>query len=212
MARRKGCRRATNVIVCKSCKRNAVCAAFAARAFASIAAFSALRAVNRFVSFLRLALARCRARVAPFAAGCAARLRAALRGAAHALRHPTRRGIALTLAAIPTLAVLVLLAFVPFTPSIGDIRKARIERPARVLSADGKLIAEFRPVNREWVPLKLISPHTVDALIATEDRRFYAHHGIDWRRTLAAALHTFGGERQGGSTITQQLARNLYPD
>jgi len=168
--------------------------------------------VNRFVSFLRLALARCRARVAPFAAGCAARLRAALRGAAHALRHPTRRGIALTLAAIPTLAVLVLLAFVPFTPSIGDIRKARIERPARVLSADGKLIAEFRPVNREWVPLKLISPHTVDALIATEDRRFYAHHGIDWRRTLAAALHTFGGERQGGSTITQQLARNLYPD
>ncbi|MDN7606012.1 transglycosylase domain-containing protein [Burkholderia multivorans] len=168
--------------------------------------------MNRFVSFLRLALARCRARVAPFAAGCAARLRAALRGAAHALRHPTRRGIALTLAAIPTLAVLVLLAFVPFTPSIGDIRKARIERPARVLSADGKLIAEFRPVNREWVPLKLISPHTVDALIATEDRRFYAHHGIDWRRTLAAALHTFGGERQGGSTITQQLARNLYPD
>ena len=130
----------------------------------------------------------------------------------HRLRHPTRRGVALTLAAIPVLGLLVLLAFVPFTPSIGDIRKARIDRPARVLSADGQLIAEFRPVNREWVPLKQISPHMVDALIATEDHRFYAHHGIDWRRTLAAGLHTFSGDRQGGSTITQQLARNLYPD
>ncbi|NIF12511.1 penicillin-binding protein, partial [Burkholderia sp. Ax-1735] len=125
---------------------------------------------------------------------------------------PTRRGVALTLAAIPALGLLVLLAFVPFTPSIGDIRKARIDRPARVLSADGQLIAEFRPVNREWVPLKQISPHMVDALIATEDHRFYAHHGIDLRRTIAAGLHTFSGDRQGGSTITQQLARNLYPD
>ncbi|VWB95492.1 penicillin-binding protein 1A [Burkholderia lata] len=130
----------------------------------------------------------------------------------HRLRHPTRRGVALTLAAIPVLGLLVLLAFVPFTPSIGDIRKARIDRPARVLSADGQLIAEFRPVNREWVPLKQISPHMVDALIATEDHRFYTHHGIDLRRTLAAGLHTFSGNRQGGSTITQQLARNLYPD
>ncbi|VWB81335.1 peptidoglycan glycosyltransferase [Burkholderia pseudomultivorans] len=168
--------------------------------------------MNRFVPFLRDSWIRCRARVAPLAAACAARARALLGRGLHALRHPTRRGVALTLAAIPVLGVLVLLAFVPFTPSIGDIRKARIDRPARVLSADGRLIAEFRPVNREWVPLKLISPHTVDALIATEDRRFYAHHGIDWRRTVAAALHTFSGDRQGGSTITQQLARNLYPD
>ncbi|KGB92936.1 penicillin binding transpeptidase domain protein [Burkholderia cepacia] len=118
----------------------------------------------------------------------------------------------MTLAALPVLGLLVLLAFVPFTPSIGDIRKARIDRPARVLSADGQLIAEFRSVNREWVPLEQISPHMVDALIATEDHRFYTHHGVDWRRTLAAGLHTFSGSRQGGSTITQQLARNLYPD
>ncbi len=148
----------------------------------------------------------------PFAAACGARFRALGAGALHRLRHPTRRGVALTLAAIPVLGLLVLLAFVPFTPSIGDIRKARIDRPARVLSADGQLIAEFRPVNREWVPLKQISPHMVDALIATEDHRFYAHHGIDLRRTIAAGLHTFSGDRQGGSTITQQLARNLYPD
>ncbi|KWB15881.1 penicillin-binding protein [Burkholderia cepacia] len=168
--------------------------------------------MNRFVPLLRDAWLRCRARVAPLAAASRARIRALCAGAWHRLRHPTRRGVALTLASIPMVGLLVLLAFVPFTPSIGDIRKARIDRPARVLSADGQVIAEFRPVNREWVPLKQISPHMVDALIATEDHRFYAHHGIDWRRTLAAGLHTFSGSRQGGSTITQQLARNLYPD
>ncbi len=105
-----------------------------------------------------------------------------------------------------------MLVLIPFTPSIGDIRKARVDAPAQVMSSDGKLLAEFKPSNREWVALADISPHMVDALIATEDHRFYEHHGLDWRRTAGAALHTFSGDRQGGSTITQQLARNLYPD
>jgi penicillin-binding protein 1A len=108
--------------------------------------------------------------------------------------------------------LLYVLVLIPFTPGIGDIRKAKVEQPARVFSADGKLLAEFKPSNREWVKLADISPHVVDALIATEDHRFYEHHGLDWRRTASAALHTFSGDRQGGSTITQQLARNLYPD
>jgi penicillin-binding protein 1A len=62
------------------------------------------------------------------------------------------------------------------------------------------------------VPLDKIAPSVVDALIATEDHRFYQHHGIDLRRTASAALSTLTGARQGGSTITQQLARNLYPE
>nr|WP_144151782.1 transglycosylase domain-containing protein [Paraburkholderia sp. BCC1885] len=128
------------------------------------------------------------------------------------LRHPTRRGVLLTLATPPALMLLYVIVLIPFTPSISDIRKARVDQPAQVLSADGKVLAEFKPSNREWVALSDISPHMVDALISTEDHRFYEHHGIDWRRTGSAALHTFGGERQGGSTITQQLARNLYPD
>ncbi len=128
------------------------------------------------------------------------------------LRHPTRRGVLLALATPPALLLLYVLVLIPFTPSIGDIRKARVDRPAQILSADGKLLAEFKPSNREWVKLADISPHVIDALIATEDHRFYQHHGIDWRRTIGAALHTFSGDRQGGSTITQQLARNLYPD
>lgn len=128
------------------------------------------------------------------------------------VRHPTRRGVLIAVAALPCLLVAYTLILIPFTPSIRDIRRARIDRPAQVLSADGKLLAEFRPANREWVPLKDVSPNVVKALVATEDHRFYEHHGIDLKRTASAALHTFSGDRQGGSTLTQQLARNLYPD
>ena len=117
-----------------------------------------------------------------------------------------------TLLLLPALFLLYVLVLIPFTPGIRDIRKAKVDQPAQIYSADGRLLAEFKPTHREWVSLKQISPNVVDALIATEDRRFYEHHGIDWRRTASAALHTFSGDRQGGSTLTQQLARNLYPD
>ncbi|NKE66348.1 penicillin-binding protein [Ramlibacter sp. RBP-2] len=122
-------------------------------------------------------------------------------------RHPWRAA-----AVLPLLPLLYVLALVPFTPGIGDIRKARTQQPAVVLTADGKELAVFRRVNREWVELREIAPHVVKALLATEDHRFYQHHGIDLRRTLAAAASTLAGDREGGSTITQQLARNLYPE
>jgi penicillin-binding protein 1A len=128
------------------------------------------------------------------------------------LRHPTRRGVTWALAAGPALLLLYALLLIPFTPGISDLRKAKSEQPAQLLSADGKELAVFKRSNREWVKLADISPQVVAALIATEDHRFYEHHGIDWRRTAGAALNTVSGDRQGGSTITQQLARNLYPD
>ncbi|CAG9189978.1 Penicillin-insensitive transglycosylase [Paraburkholderia sabiae] len=145
-------------------------------------------------------------------AGAWAHAKPLVMSALQRLRHPTWRGVGLSIAAIPALVVLYVLILIPFTPGIGDIRKAKIEQPAQIYSADGKLIAEFKPTNRVWMKLSDISPHVVDALISTEDHRFYEHHGIDFRRTAGAALHTFSGDRQGGSTITQQLARNLYPD
>ncbi|MDP3761411.1 MAG: transglycosylase domain-containing protein [Ramlibacter sp.] len=110
------------------------------------------------------------------------------------------------------MAVAYVLALVPFTPAIEDIRKFKAEQPTVVLSADGKELAVFKRANREWVRLDAISPNVLAALIATEDQRFYDHHGFDFRRTVAAALHTARGKLQGGSTITQQLARNLYPE
>lgn len=128
------------------------------------------------------------------------------------LRHPTRRGVALSLAAIPVLLLLYTLILIPFTPSIRDIQKSKSQQPASVLSADGKELALFKRANRDWVKLADISPNVVNALISTEDHRFYDHHGIDFTRTASAVLHTFGGDTQGGSTITQQLARNLYPE
>jgi penicillin-binding protein 1A len=119
---------------------------------------------------------------------------------------------AILLSVLPLLVLLYVLALIPFTPSIGDIRKAKSEAPAIVMSADGKELAMFKRANRDWVKLADISPNVLEALVATEDRRFYQHHGMDFTRILSAALHTVTGDREGGSTITQQLARNLYPE
>jgi len=124
-----------------------------------------------------------------------------------ARRYPVRAALLL-----PALLLAYVLVLVPFTPSISDLRKAKSEVPSVVLSADGAVLAEYKRINREWVPLARISPSAIDALIATEDHRFYQHHGIDFRRTVGAALSTLRGDLQGGSTITQQLARNLYPE
>jgi penicillin-binding protein 1A len=110
------------------------------------------------------------------------------------------------------LLALYILLLIPFTPSIADLRKEKADQPAILLSADGKQLATFSRMHREWVELDRISPHVVKALIATEDHRFYEHFGIDWRRTLAGAARTLSGRTEGGSTITQQLARNLYPE
>jgi penicillin-binding protein 1A len=122
-------------------------------------------------------------------------------------RHPWRAVLAVPLAlAVYTVALL------PFTPSIGDIKKAKQEQPSVVLSADGKELAVFKRANRDWVKLQDISPNVREALLATEDKRFYDHHGIDVMRTAKAVVNTIGGDVEGGSTITQQLARNLYPE
>ena len=122
-------------------------------------------------------------------------------------RYPVRAALAL-----PALVLLYVLALIPFTPGIGDLRKAKSELPSVLLASDGRVLAEYRRSNRRWVTLDKISPNIVNALIATEDHRFFSHHGIDFRRTAGALVSTLSGELQGGSTITQQLARNLYPE
>jgi penicillin-binding protein 1A len=128
------------------------------------------------------------------------------------LRHPTWRGALRVLAALPVLLLLYTLILIPFTPSISDLTKEKTAKPSVVLSADGKELAVFRRTNRDWVKLANISPNVVIALIATEDHRFYEHHGLDFKRTASSVLYTLMGRPQGGSTITQQLARNLYPE
>lgn len=126
--------------------------------------------------------------------------------------RPLRRALLWCALALPAAVLAYTLVLIPFTPSISDIRKAKSELPAQLMSVDGKLLAEYRWANREWVELDKISPHVVNALIATEDHRFYDHFGLDWRRTVSSVVHTLRGAPQGGSTITQQLARNLFPE
>ncbi len=128
------------------------------------------------------------------------------------LRHPSRRGVALAVSAVPALLLLYVLVLIPFTPSISDLRRAKTAKPSVVMSSDGQELAVFRRANRDWVKLADISPQVTAALIATEDHRFYSHHGLDFRRIASAALKTASGDTQGGSTLTQQLARNLYPE
>ena len=132
---------------------------------------------------------------------------ASRRGATWARAHPIK-----AVALLPAAVLAYVLALYPFTPSIGDIKKAKLEHPTVVMSVDGKEIASYKRANRDWVKLADMSPHVVDALISTEDKRFYDHHGMDFKRTFGALVNTLAGDRQGGSTITQQLARNLYPD
>jgi penicillin-binding protein 1A len=133
---------------------------------------------------------------------------------AWARRHPLLLVAPLPALLAAGLVVSYVMALIPLTPSIENIEKekGKIEQPSVVLSTDGKELAVFRRANREWVKLADISPNVLAALIATEDHRFFEHRGLDLRRTVAAALHTLRGDVQGGSTLTQQLARNLYPD
>lgn len=95
-------------------------------------------------------------------------------------------------------------------PSIQELENPRTDMASFVLSRDGEVLDSYFVENRRFVSIEEISPHTVNALIATEDHRFFNHWGIDMRRTLAIPYHVLSGNPQGGSTISQQLARNLY--
>lgn len=81
----------------------------------------------------------------------------------------------------------------------------------RILARDGSLLAE-RGVSRAFIPLDMLPPHAAEAVIAIEDRRFFMHPGLDPLGMLRAAIANVRAGRltQGGSTITQQLAKNLF--
>jgi len=122
-------------------------------------------------------------------------------------------GVALLLAAAGSVALAAWVARIaPGTPDVAALLQVRKARPSILLSADGTRLAKFSDGLQQRVRLEQVSTYVIQALIATEDHRFYEHNGIDIERTLAAVLHTAGGDTQGGSTITQQLVRNLFPE
>ncbi|MDO1445615.1 transglycosylase domain-containing protein [Rhodocytophaga aerolata] len=96
------------------------------------------------------------------------------------------------------------------TPSLDKLQNPRIEMASELYTADGKLIGKYYRENRSPVPYNKIAPVMVKALIATEDIRFYDHSGIDPKGVVAAFADALAGDGRGASTITQQLAKNLY--
>ncbi len=122
--------------------------------------------------------------------------------------------------------VLVLLPIVSFAALIFSVVKfaeipsfAELEHPnnnlaTQIISSDGEVISTFHIENRSYVNYEDISPNVIHAAIATEDARFYKHSGIDFKslgRVLFKTLLMRDSSQGGGSTITQQLAKSLYP-
>src|SRR5674476_445226 len=97
-------------------------------------------------------------------------------------------------------------------PSFEELENPASNLAAEVYSEDNVLLGKFYIQNRTWTEYEDISPYVIDALIATEDIRFYRHSGIDFRGLARVLVKTIllGKETGGGSTITQQLAKNLF--
>jgi penicillin-binding protein 1A len=100
----------------------------------------------------------------------------------------------------------------PALPDVGTLREVQLQVPLRIYSRDGKLIQSIGeqrriPVRYEQLPKKLVL-----AFLATEDDRFFRHHGVDWQGILRAAVANLkaGGIRQGASTITMQVSRDMF--
>lgn len=96
-------------------------------------------------------------------------------------------------------------------PSIEQLQDPKVSQASDIISVDGVKIGKFFAENRVPVDSNQISPWVFKALIATEDVRFFNHSGIDLRSWVGVAVGILsGGDRGGGSTISQQLAKNLY--
>ena len=98
-------------------------------------------------------------------------------------------------------------------PSFRELENPEYNLAAEVYSEDGVLLGKISIENRTWTDYEDLSPYLIDALIATEDIRYYRHSGIDIRGLGRAVVRTIvlGQKTGGGSTITQQLAKQLYP-
>ena len=113
--------------------------------------------------------------------------------------------------------LLFLMVYVGFTgpvPSREVLQKIKNPVGTQVFSSDGRLLGRYYVENRSNVSFEQISPNLINALIATEDSRFYQHRGIDevaLMRVFVKSLLLQNRSAGGGSTLSQQIAKNLYP-
>ena len=114
-----------------------------------------------------------------------------------------------------TLFAIVLIAFATMIwqlPSVKTLADSHLQAPLRIYTKQGDLIAEFGEKQRLPTPLSAIPKKLIQAILSTEDQRFYQHNGVDMI-SLARAAHSLlvtGEKRQGASTITMQVARNFF--
>lgn len=123
-------------------------------------------------------------------------------------------GSGLALAGVLSILIIVAIAMAvafPNLPDISALSDYRPKLPLRVFSAEGALLGEFGEERRHLTPIKEIPRVMTDAVLAIEDSRFYEHGGVDYKGVLRAALANLGRVKsQGASTITMQVARNVY--
>ncbi|MDR7088186.1 MULTISPECIES: penicillin-binding protein 1A [Cellvibrio] len=100
----------------------------------------------------------------------------------------------------------------PKLPSVDSLREVKLQTPLRVYSSDGKLIGEFGEQRRTPLTYNQIPPLYIKALLSAEDAEFFEHHGVSLKGMLRAASQILksGAIQSGGSTITQQLARDFF--
>jgi penicillin-binding protein 1A len=99
----------------------------------------------------------------------------------------------------------------PNLPDVSDLTDYRPKLPLRVFSSEGVLLGEFGEEHRNLTPLKDIPKHMQEAVLAIEDARFFSHGGVDYIGVLRAAIANLGKMKsQGASTITMQVAKNVY--
>lgn len=123
-------------------------------------------------------------------------------------------GGGLVLAGVLSVAIIIAIAMAvafPNLPDVSALSDYRPKLPLRVFSAEGVMIGEFGEERRRLTPIKEIPKVMTDAVLAIEDSRFYQHGGVDYKGMLRAALANLGRiKSQGASTITMQVARNVY--
>lgn len=109
-------------------------------------------------------------------------------------------------------AGLIIIYFETSLPNITSLKDVQLQVPLRIYTNDGKLIAEYGAIQRIPVDFNQVPPLLVNAILATEDQRYYEHPGVDPLGLLRAAVQlvTTGTKSQGGSTITMQVARNFF--
>ena len=128
--------------------------------------------------------------------------------------HPRVRKVGLFLG--PPIALFLILITVVLidTPSKTELSRIQNQVASEVYSADSVLLGRYYTQDRTEVKYEAIAPAVIDALIATEDVRFYQHEGVDYislGRVLFKSILQQDESSGGGSTITQQLSKNLYP-